>query len=514
MTMFRPVKFGKYLLVDKIARGGMAEIYLAKLYGAEGFEKDLVIKMILPEWSSNRSFLTMLIDEAKLAVRLNHANIVPVFELGQEGDKYYIAMEYVDGVDLRRLWSRMHDDEKILPLHLSIYIIIRVLEGLSYAHNKKDNEGNNLNIIHRDISPQNILISFDGAVKLTDFGIAKATLSSTETASGVHKGKYSYMSPEQANLEEVGQPTDIFSTGIILYELVTGRRLFGGGSDIQTLDRIRKTEVSFSSEEKKRLPAQLVRIISKMLAQEIGKRFKSASDICKELFKFSIESDLSCDREDLSSFMRESFCDEILEKKKRADERRPLEKTPSYLPPDEGAHVLVGSAEVPTMGAAPKARRGIVGSIRERMGSRRSLFGVIGAVTTILLAAGLFFYLQGYSPPAKETDEGRPAEKRGPPSPPKPGAVSLRGPPPAERIEEGPAELTVMVIPWGTVYVDGRRLGDSPIQRHRLMSGQHSVHVRYAPENLTLNSQVMIRPDQHMKCLANFEEGSRGIRCR
>src|SRR4030095_2829840 len=207
-----PTSFGRYLLLERLAVGGTAEIFKAKLIGGEGFEKTVAIKRILPHWSSNPNFIAMLIDEAKLMVRLNHERIVQVVELGKEGDSYYIAMEWVQGTDLRRLTDQAGNLVKPLTPEESTFLIAEVLRGLDAIHKQKDENKRNLAIVHRDISPQNILISNEGVVKIADFGIAHAASRSYETATGVLKGKFTYMSPEQARGAAIDARTDVFAT--------------------------------------------------------------------------------------------------------------------------------------------------------------------------------------------------------------------------------------------------------------------------------------------------------------
>src|SRR5687768_16231380 len=217
-----PVVYGKYQLLDLLARGGMAEVYRAKSHGVEGFEKVLVIKRILPELGENPQFVEMFINEAKIAVTLSHANIVQVFDLGRADESYFIAMEYVAGYDLATVLARGHRLGRPIPQELAVYVVSELAKGLDYAHRRRDAQLRPLNIVHRDVSPQNVLISFESEVKLTDFGIAKAALavsSEENTEAGVLKGKYAYMSPEQARGEEVDSRTDMFALGVVLHEL-------------------------------------------------------------------------------------------------------------------------------------------------------------------------------------------------------------------------------------------------------------------------------------------------------
>jgi len=236
-------QFGPYRLVHQIATGGMAEIYLARTRGLGGFEKHVALKMIHPNFSSNDHFIEMLIDEAKISVQLQHANIAQVYDLGRVGKTYYITMEYVDGCDLYKILRRASEQDRSMPVEIAAHITKEVAHGLDYAHRKRDDAGKPLSIVHRDISPQNVLLSASAEVKIVDFGIAKAASRAQQTAVGVIKGKYYYMSPEQAWGDPVDHRTDIFSTGILLYEMLTGQMLYLEEDLHKLLDMVRKADI-------------------------------------------------------------------------------------------------------------------------------------------------------------------------------------------------------------------------------------------------------------------------------
>ncbi len=277
------IPFGRYLLLERLALGGTAEIFKAKLLGIEGFEKTVVIKRILPHWSANANFISMLIDEAKIMVRLSHERIVQVYELGREGENYYIAMEYIAGTDLRKLTDSLAQNQKKLKTEEALYIVSEILRGLEYIHKQSDEQGNKLKIVHRDISPQNILISTEGAIKIADFGIAHAASRSYETATGVLKGKFAYMSPEQARGDSLDARTDIFATGIILFELLTAQRLFAGGSDLNILERVKN--FSLNEIEKTNLAPELKTILRKALSPHLKERYFSAQDFLEDILR-------------------------------------------------------------------------------------------------------------------------------------------------------------------------------------------------------------------------------------
>lgn len=313
---FEPKPFGKYFLIERLATGGMAEIYKAKTFGVDGFEKLLAIKRILPHCSNDKEFITMLIDEAKLSVLLSHTNIVQVFDLGKVGSDYFISMEFVDGINLREMMNRAKESDPKLTEDIIVFIISEVCKGLDYAHAKRDPDGNPLNIVHRDISPQNILISYEGEVKVVDFGIAKAAMNMSNTMAGVLKGKITYMSPEQALGKTVDHKTDIFSTGLMLYELLTGQKFFMGETQFEVLKKIRSTRITEETLPES-IPAGLKKIIAKSLAYNAKDRFENAGDMQIELTKYLYSTYLDFSPRKLSNMVKKLFSREIENKKNK-----------------------------------------------------------------------------------------------------------------------------------------------------------------------------------------------------
>jgi serine/threonine protein kinase len=279
-------QFGPYRLVHQIAVGGMAEIYLAKTRGIAGFEKYVALKMIHPNFSSDESFIEMLIDEAKISVQLQHANIAQAFDLGRVDQIYYITMEYVDGADLYKILRRAAERGISMPVDVAAFIAKEMANGLDYAHRRRDLAGQALGIVHRDVSPQNVLISHAGEVKLVDFGIAKATMKARQTAVGVIKGKYYYMSPEQAWGDRVDHRTDIFSTGVCLYEALTGRMMYQEEDLQKLLQVVRRAEIPPPTTRRRDIPPQLERIVMRALARERDERYPSAGDMATDLERF------------------------------------------------------------------------------------------------------------------------------------------------------------------------------------------------------------------------------------
>ena len=288
----------------------MAEVFRAKSYGVEGFEKVVVIKRILPELAERPDFVTLFVQEAKLAVRLSHANVVQAFDLGLVHGAYYIAMEYVHGADLAQILARAKREGRELPFALSVYLASEVAKGLDYAHRRRDEHGKPLTIVHRDVSPQNILVSFEGEVKVADFGIAKALGAPGEgdeledTQSRRLRGKFAYMSPEQARGEPVDARSDIFSLGIVLYECVTGANPFHSPSTLETLRRVQQCEFPPPELLRPDIPADLVNLLVTMLAPEPAQRFADAGKLHENLLAFLYGQGRRFSADDLAEFLQ------------------------------------------------------------------------------------------------------------------------------------------------------------------------------------------------------------------
>ena len=307
--------YGSYQLIKRLATGGMAQIYLARQKGPEGFEKLLVVKRILPHLAENADFVRMFLDEARIAARLNHPNIVQIFNLGAQDDSYFIAMEYIHGEDVRRVWKRSEQKGTVMPTHLVCRVIMEACSGLDYAHKKADQGGKPLGIVHRDVSPQNILVTFDGGVKVVDFGIAKAADQAVVTRSGVLKGKYSYMSPEQALGKKLDHRSDIFALGVVLYELLTGTRLFKRANDIQTLNAVTECNVPPPSEVDEDIPKDLDEVVLRALGKEPQDRYQEAIHLQMALEAWLLRHQLPSSSGHLAAFMQELYAERLAEEK-------------------------------------------------------------------------------------------------------------------------------------------------------------------------------------------------------
>lgn len=300
----------KYRILEKLDSGGMAEIYRGEAESLQGFKKQVAIKRILPHLTKNQKFVAMFLDEAKLNLYLNHANIVHVFDIGRSGQTYFIVMEYVDGLNLRTLSESLARQKRRFDMQLSLFIMMEVSKGLGYAHDMSNPESNQpLGIVHRDVSPPNILLSKMGEVKLVDFGLAKAASQLERTDPGVVKGKFSYLSPEAASGLEVDYRADIFSCGILLFEMLTGRRLFYGETDYQTVELVRQARVPSLTALNTDVPLELDRIVHKALARDPAQRYQHSYELQDALAQFLFGRSLKVTNRDIAQLVRECMAE-------------------------------------------------------------------------------------------------------------------------------------------------------------------------------------------------------------
>jgi eukaryotic-like serine/threonine-protein kinase len=361
----QPIPFGRYLLLDRINIGGMAEVWRGKSFGAGGFERLVAIKRILPNIAEDDEFIAMFQDEAKISVQLTHANICQIYELNRIAQSLYIAMEYVPGKDLRSIFDRARKKGEPPPVPLVCYVVGKLCEGLDYAHRKKDSYGRDLNIVHRDVSPQNVLISFEGEVKVIDFGIAKAAGKVTKTQAGILKGKFGYMSPEQIRGLPLDRRSDVFAIGVCLYELLTGERLFVGDSDFAVLEKVRKAEVLPPSTYNRRIPEALEKIVLRALAKDVNARYQYASELADDLQRFLITSDSIFSRKDLMQYMKSTFAEEVDREKARLAEYAEVKAPEGLLAAMDAMH---GTSSAPVPTPAPNGTVGSGGAVLVRPG--------------------------------------------------------------------------------------------------------------------------------------------------
>ncbi len=293
----------KYQVIRKLDAGGMAEVFLAEAESIEGFKKRVAIKKVLPELVEQEKALAMFLDEARLSLRFNHANVVHTFDVGRSGNTYFIVMEYVDGTNLKRIFELCKRRKERISLPLVLFIISEICRGLSYAHDFRDNEGRLLNVVHRDVSPPNILISRQGEVKIVDFGLAKAASQLETTDTGMVKGKFAYLAPEVAYGNPADLRADIFACGIILFELLTGERLFLGETDIKTIDLVRACNIPSIVQRNKDVKPTLEAIVLKALARSPDDRYQSCHDLANDLTGYLFEHSLKVSPYDLRKYL-------------------------------------------------------------------------------------------------------------------------------------------------------------------------------------------------------------------
>ncbi len=411
-----PGAFGRYQLLEKIGAGGMAEVFKARMKGEQGFEKIVAIKRIVPHMASNAEFVTMFVDEAKLAAQLNHNNITHIYDLGKVEAWHYIAMEYVEGKDLRTLLKLGKDKGFPLPAELALFIASKIANALDYAHRRPAPDGSELNLVHRDVSPQNILISDEGDIKLCDFGIAKAASKVSTTMSGALKGKLQYMSPEQAWGKRLDRRSDIFSLGSVLYEMLTGAPLFEGDTDMSVLESVREGEVAPPTSRGVEVPKRVDQIVLKALAKNPQERYQNASEFEKDLHAVLYTYQPSPGPADLAIYMHRLLeapqaSDAEIEAAFDAARDMPRPAAPqapaSEVPPKKGKGLVIAKASgeatrpsipAPTPLPQPAARRSVgeaaaahaLPATGESKKSRAGLVAGIGIAAVVLVAGALY----------------------------------------------------------------------------------------------------------------------------
>ena len=302
---------GKYEVIEKLAQGGMAQVYLAKQKGMDGFEKIVVIKRILPHLAVGDDFIRMFLDEARTAADLRHSNIVNIYEVGESEGNYFMAMEFLHGRDMRKIQRMAEQKGESIPIPVAMEILRQAAMGLNYAHSKTDLKGKPQNIVHRDISPHNLIVTFEGTCKVVDFGIAKAESQTQQTASGVLKGKYSYMSPEQAGGKPLTSHSDQYALGIVAWETLLMKRLFRRDNEIMTLHAILRNEVPLPTQVVPDFPKELEAIIMKMLAPKAEDRFASCQEAALAIEDFLVSQKMAHSSVRVSQYLNSLFAKEL-----------------------------------------------------------------------------------------------------------------------------------------------------------------------------------------------------------
>lgn len=364
--MSKVEKFGKYLLLEKVAVGGMAEVYLAKSSGANGVNKFVAIKRILPQFSNNPEFISMFKEEAKVAINLSHSNIVSIYDFGIEQDQFYIVMEYVEGRNLRQIINEMKKSNKTFSLDQAVYMIKEAAAGLNHAHRCTDSQsGKPLNITHRDMSPQNIMVSFEGETKVIDFGIAKAENENEATKAGTLKGKFSYMSPEQSEGYPIDPRTDVFALGIILWELLANDRLFTGSNEGAILRKVRDCQIPAIRKINPLVPQELERIVMKALAKDKNVRYQTAANFHKDLNLFINTQYPDFSIHDFSQFIRDCFKTAYAEGKEKLISYAKITATEEPAPAPPTVSETVTAPQTPAMKPAPPMSPASLAKLKE-----------------------------------------------------------------------------------------------------------------------------------------------------
>ena len=344
---FKPTRFGRYTLLMPISTGGMGEIFLARLEGSHGFDKLCVIKKILPHLAQDQDFVSRFVDEAHILVKLSHGNIAQVLDMGVHEGEPYIALEFVDGKDLRRVLARMRDRQLPLPLSFVLSVMTRVLDALAYAHRKRGDDDSELNLVHRDVSPQNVLISYEGEVKVIDFGLAKSALSLSKTNPSIVMGKFMYMAPEQARHKTVDRRSDLYAVGLCLWELVTGKNPFDEVPQGELMAKVASPAIPPLNTIEPLCPQALSDAVARALAPDPALRFQTAEEFRGKLQAILQDIDPQSGAETTSRFMRDAFAAEYQAERRMLNTVKEQAKTLDETEPEAPSEETVDNAPSP-----------------------------------------------------------------------------------------------------------------------------------------------------------------------
>jgi len=519
-----PRQLGRYTLLVKLATGGMADIFLAKQRGAQGFEKLVVVKRILPNYAADPEFVGMFLDEGRLAANLTHPNIVQTFDLGEDAGCYFIAMEYVAGESLVAMARAARLKGKLIDDRIAVRLISHAALALDHAHRQTDVMGTPLNIVHRDVSPQNLLVTYDGQLKVVDFGIAKAANRATQTGQGQVKGKITYMAPEQLRGDhEVTGQADIFALGVVLFELVTGTRLVEGGDQARAISLIGgKEEMPLPSERRTDVDPRLNEIIGRALKKDLTERYATGGELHADLESWLATKGQTTAAE-VSAFVRELFAEKIA-KRKEIIERA--------LKGDFEVKGEVGVAEAKSGGSMPDGTAYVHEPFAALERKRRvKLAGGIGAAALLIL--GVVALAVGHSgpkpepatkidkpvaavtpapkpevnptPPAQPTAAAAIAAPKPAPAPtpapvaiaPTPAPTPVAAPPPKPvHVRARPGKLSIDTTPWTEVYWRGKDLGQTPLIGVDLPPGAQRLVLKNPGEKIEQTVEVEIKSEQ------------------
>jgi serine/threonine-protein kinase len=512
---------GKYTLIRKLATGGMAEVFLARAEGPMGFQKKLVVKRILPHFGEDQNFINMFLSEARLAAELNHPNVVQIFDFGQADGTYFIAMEFIDGPNLRALNKAARETVGPISLPLCARIIALAAEGLGYAHDLKNAVGQPMNLVHRDISPDNVLVSRNGAVKVVDFGIAKASTQPHLTKSGVIKGKLAYMPPEQLAREPLDRRADIFALGVVLFELACGAMPFDATSEVSIIQAIMGGEpLTRASVKRPDLPPALDAIISKCLEKDVNKRYASCRELQQDLERYIASTGEVVSVADVGKLVEHLFPE---------DHEQTL---PNVVPPG-GLHLdktfpSSGSQERPGPPVPTQAGTGMSSTHLRELPESKSKAPLFVGVALAVIAIGVGAWVALRPPPAvvpPKVEDPKPL-----PLPPVALPTLDAGAPEAPAIDAGAAvvaevdagvaeldagvavavveidagtkaqpvvrmgRIDFRIRPVGRVYLDGKLLGETPLGKEIPATvGVHTIKVIEPGSNKTIEKSFTVK---------------------
>jgi serine/threonine-protein kinase len=524
---------GKYKLVKLIASGGMAEVYLARQAGAAGFEKLVCLKRILPHLARDKQFVEMFLNEARLAAQLDHPNIVSIFDLGEANGNYFIAMEFIDGPSLRAIHKRAEERGEFLPIPELLKIVSMAAGGLQYAHDLTAPDGKPLGLVHRDISPDNILVHRNGSAKVVDFGIAKAANSSSQTRTGTLKGKVAYMPPEQLRGEQLDRRTDVFALGVVLYELLAGKRPWDATSEVALIGKIMTEEPQPLGEVRADAAPELVAIVDRALAKDRSQRYQSCHELQADLENLLVQMGQTITPARVSDFVK-AYSPEA-----QAPGTAGLDRSSAEIQQIEDDMNGTGAAPALVKGRGRAQERDsrtamMAEPVRRPQSNRGLLYGVVAFLVIAVGggAGGYWFFFQQAEPSPAPVSVERAAvvEQEPPPKPAAPvakpaepaqqpanvpaGAIAAEPtkpsepvkprhprvavlepapvvvvrdapkPPPAAAPEQprptvtAKGELVLLIRPWAKVEVDGREVGITPLNEPLMLAaGDHKVRL-------------------------------------
>lgn len=515
--------FGKYTLLRKLATGGMAEVFLARADGPMGFAKKCVVKRILPHFSDDQRFVDMFLAEARLAAQLSHPNLVQIFDFGEANGQYYLAMEYIDGPNLRTLNLAARKQLGPIPLALVAQIIASATEGLHFAHELRDDQGTFLNLVHRDISPDNILVSRSGTVKVVDFGIAKASSQPRLTKSGMVKGKMAYMAPEQLARDPLDRRADLFALGIVFYELVTGAMPFDSTSEISIIQAIMSLRpLDLVTMHRADCPRELERIVAKCLEKDRERRYATCVELQVDLEHFSRSSGTSAGSREISALVETLFPAQN-DSAPAPTPQSALDSTAiSKTPAGQASEGPAARAPTPISGISDTALRSVEAPAGQKFRAPVVVAGTLGLAGLAWAAWIALRPSPAAGPPVSiAVDAGTlgPKEDSGTLTETNDAGASQPEAldPPAQTVRVVDADagladdaagqrpelaktgrLELRIRPYATVYLDGRLLGDTPLPPIRVAVGKHKLRLVNTSLGQDIEIQTVVKPGDNV----------------